>query len=204
MKITKTVVDKLLVPEKGQKLYRDDLLIGFGVRVTATGSKAFFVEKRINGRSRRKTLGAYGHLTVSQARDLAQKFLGQVASGTDPLEVARVDQSRQIKLSEVFEEYLLVRKGLKPNTVFDYRRLMREAFADWQNKPMISISKDAIAKRHTKLGERSHARANNAMRLMRALFNFANGQYEDSEGKSLFIDNPVKRLSHTRAWYPNK
>lgn len=39
------------------------------------------------------------------------------------------------------------------------------------------------------------------MRLLRALFNFAAGQYEDSQGKSLITENPVKRLSQTRAWY---
>lgn len=39
------------------------------------------------------------------------------------------------------------------------------------------------------------------MRALRALFNFAAGKYEDSEGRSLIIDNPVKRLSQTRAWY---
>lgn len=38
-------------------------------------------------------------------------------------------------------------------------------------------------------------------RLLRALFNFAAGQYEDSQGKSLITENPVKRLSKTRAWY---
>ncbi len=39
------------------------------------------------------------------------------------------------------------------------------------------------------------------MRLLRALFNFAAGQYEDAQGHSLITDNPVKRLSQTRAWY---
>ena len=39
------------------------------------------------------------------------------------------------------------------------------------------------------------------VRLLRALFNFAAGEYEDSNGKSLISENPVKRLSHTRAWY---
>jgi integrase len=39
------------------------------------------------------------------------------------------------------------------------------------------------------------------MRVLRALFNFAAGQYEDSQGKSLITENPVKRLSQTRAWY---
>lgn len=39
------------------------------------------------------------------------------------------------------------------------------------------------------------------MRLLRALFNFAAGQYENSKGQSLITENPVKRLSQTRAWY---
>ena len=39
------------------------------------------------------------------------------------------------------------------------------------------------------------------MRFLRALFNFAAGQYEDSKGQTLIPDNPVKRLSQTRAWY---
>ena len=55
---------------------------------------------------------------------------------------------------------------------------------------------------HEKLGEEhGHAYANLAMRVLRALFNFAAGQYEDAQGRSLIIDNPVKRLSQTRAWY---
>lgn len=39
------------------------------------------------------------------------------------------------------------------------------------------------------------------MRVLRALFNFAAGQYENAEGRSLILENPVKRLSQTRAWY---
>lgn len=58
-----------------------------------------------------------------------------------------------------------------------------------------------IAKRHAKMGETSTAQANLTMRFVRALFNFAAGQYEDSKGQSLIIENPVKRLSQTRVWY---
>lgn len=39
------------------------------------------------------------------------------------------------------------------------------------------------------------------MRVLRALFNFAAGQYEDAAGRSLIPENPVNRLSQTRAWY---
>jgi integrase len=78
---------------------------------------------------------------------------------------------------------------------------LKQVFSDWLNKPLLDITKDQIAKRHREFGERSKARANSAMRLLRALFNFASGEYEDSKGRSLVPENPVKRLSHTRAWY---
>src|SRR3990167_1958081 len=39
------------------------------------------------------------------------------------------------------------------------------------------------------------------MRLLRAIFNFAINQYQTDDGKNVFLENPVKRLSHTRAWY---
>jgi hypothetical protein len=58
-----------------------------------------------------------------------------------------------------------------------------------------------VAKRHTQLGIKSEAQANLAMRFLRALFNFTSGQYEDSIGQTLLADNPVKRLSQTRASY---
>jgi integrase len=79
---------------------------------------------------------------------------------------------------------------------------MKVAFPDWLNKPLLNISKDKVAKRHTNLGEEhGEAYANLAMRVLRALFNFAAGQYEDGKGRSLITENPVKRLSQTRAWY---
>ena len=52
-----------------------------------------------------------------------------------------------------------------------------------------------MKKRHQKHGEeRSEARANLAMRYLRALFNFAAAEYQDDEGKPLVDINPVKKL----------
>lgn len=201
MKLTKAVVDHAAVPTTGQIFYRDDLLTGFALRVTAAGVKSFVVEKRIKGQVRRKTLGRYGALTAEEARKEAQKFLGQVAGGADPIAEQRATTARAVTLGEVLEAYLAARKNLKPSTVHSYRRTQREAFADWTDRPIAHISKEAVAQRHARIGARSPAQANNAMRVLRALFNFAGGQYEDAQGKSLFPENPVARLSHTRAWY---
>lgn len=79
---------------------------------------------------------------------------------------------------------------------------MQVAFGDWQSKRLVDITKDLIAKRHQQLGEmRGEAYANNAMTCLRSVWNFAAAHYEDDSGKSLLPDNPVGRLTQTRAWY---
>ena len=208
MHITKGAVDKLTFPTKitegqtAQKRYYDDKLKGFGVRVTSGKTKAFFIEKLIKGKLRRITLGRYPELTVEAARQQAQIFLGQVAQKIDPLAERITAKLQQVTLNDVMTDYLNARKSLKPKTIYDYNRIVNIAFAAWQNKPIISITKDKITRHHEKLGqENGEAYANLAMRVLRALFNFAAGQYEDSEGRSLITDNPVRRLSQTRAWY---
>lgn len=208
MKITKSAVDKLPIPsiseagKSAQKRYYDDTMKGFGVRVTSGGTKAFFVEKLIKNKLCRITLGRYPELTVEMARKEAQKLLGQIAIGIDPIAQRQTAKMLEVTLNQVFGDYLQVRKTLKQSTVINYQQILTKAFSSWGNKPLISITKDKITRRHQQLGDvHGEAYANLAMRVLRALFNFAAGQYEDTDGKSLVPENPVRRLSQTRAWY---
>ena len=207
MRITKSLVDKLPAPPfkpsgvPTQQFYRDSAIPGFGVRITSHGAISFIVEKRINGKVKRLTLGRYGNLTVEEARKEAQKVLGKVAKGEDPLAEKREKKLKSVTLLEAFEDYLITRKDLRPGTVHDYRRSINGSFADWQNLPLREITKDKVEARHLALGRKSHARANNAMRLLRALFNHARHKYEDAKGQPILPFNPVDRLSQVRAWY---
>lgn len=206
VKLTKTVVDRAKPPATGQAFLRDSELKGFGLRITATGVKTFIVEKRIDGRSRRKKIARYGELTCEEARREALKYLGDVAKGEDPIADRERARLECITLAQVFSDYLRARKALKPRTRYEYGLLLRRAFDDWQAKPIVRISRDMVAKRHRALGEKrgnkgGPATANHAMRFLRALFNFAIAEYEDSFGRPLLTENPVRRLNQTRAWY---
>lgn len=208
MRINKTNIENLTIPQpiktgqSAQKKYYDDNLKGFGVRVTSGGTKAFFVEKLINRKLNRITIGRYPEISPDMARKKATELLGQIAMGKDPVAEKRAQSMREITLNEVFQEYLQTRKTLKSKTINNYTHMIDKAFPTWKNKPILSITKDLISKHHEKLGtEHGEAYANLAMRVLRALFNFAAGQYEDAQGKSLIMENPVRRLSQTRAWY---
>ena len=102
MKLTKKMVDDAKLPfDKDQVFYRDDQLKGFALRVTASGTKSFVVEKNIGNKVRRITLGKYGALTVEQARKEAQKIIGQIATGIDPIAEKRTAKMSAVTLCEV-------------------------------------------------------------------------------------------------------
>ena len=202
MRLNKTNIETLPTPTGKPAFHRDDDLKGFGLKVFTSGTKSFFLEKKINGKSKRLTIGGYGELTAEQARKQAVKLSGQIASGGDPIAERKEKELKGVTLGQAFGDYLKARKDLKKKTLEDYRRVFDKALADWNQKPLLSITKDMVAKRHTKLGqENGEAWANLSMKVLRAVFNFAVGQYEDSQGRSLITDNPVKRLSQSRAWY---
>lgn len=201
MKIAKGTVGKIPLPLKGQTFYRDNELKGFGVYAGKT-AKTYFVEKWMNGKAIRVTIEKHGPITAEQARKKAQELLGQMSVGNNPLDSKKEKRARSVTLKQAYQDFKDARKNLKPKTLYDYDRIMEVALKTWHKKRIAEITKDMVAKLHKKLGEeRGEAYANLTMRFFRSLINFAAGQYEDSKGHSLIPENPVKRLSQTRAWY---
>ena len=80
--LTAETVNRLALPATGQVLYRDTKLEGFGLRVGAK-RKSYYVEKRVNGRTVRHTLGAHGQVTADGARKAAAVALGAMTAGAD-------------------------------------------------------------------------------------------------------------------------
>lgn len=199
-KLTKTFIDSTPFAKKGQVFYRDSELKGFGLRVGLT-SKVYIAETKVNGKVARVTIGKHGVFTAEQARAEAREMLLMMSKGINPNDAAKEKKIRGVTLEQAFNDFLNARKALKSRTIYDYKRIVGTYLADWNKKPIAEITKDMVAKRHTQLGVKSEAQANLSMRFLRALFNFASGQYEDSKGQTLITDNPVKRLSQTRAWY---
>ena len=203
-KLTKAFIANIKPPESGQLLFRDSALLGFGLRVTR-GSRSYIVEARVNGVLRRITLGKDTQLTPSAARKKAQKLLAAMASGKDPkLERAK----RKIKgatLKEVLEHYMSVR-NLRPNTIKAYQNLFPRCLPDWLDLPVTSITKEMVEQRHTDLkrtsrqGTSGEAQANQIMRILGTVLNFASANYE-IDGESIIQINPVRRLSLNRKWY---
>ena len=74
MKLTKKSIDAIK-PDGEDRIYWDDELRGFGLRLKQSGLRSFLIQFRNRqGRSRRLTVGNYGRLTPEEARREARRL----------------------------------------------------------------------------------------------------------------------------------
>lgn len=200
----KFIESKIQPPERGQIIYRDDLLRGFALRVTP-GSMSYVVECRVNGISRRITIGPHGPLTPELARKEAQKLLALMTTGRDPVLEAEKERLATVTLAEVLDKYLTMRT-LRPNSIRSFKQVLRRCLGDWLQKPITNITKEMVEQRHreltkiTRQGSSGKAQANVALERLSILINFAANEYE-IDGRSIIQNNPVDRLTQIRAWH---
>jgi integrase len=100
-----------------------------------------------------------------------------------------------LTLRDVWRDYRRCRP-LKPGTVADYDKRLRQCLPDWLDEPIEAISKARVEERHKELSARGGAQANVTMRVLRAIINFAIVRYD----RLYAMANPVKRLSEMRSW----
>ncbi|MCP4098768.1 MAG: tyrosine-type recombinase/integrase [Planctomycetaceae bacterium] len=192
-KITKKLVDSLKSAEK-QYLVHDQLLKGFGVRVTPNGHKAFFIDYRPGegGRKvlkKRMVIGVVGKLTCDQARNLAREKLAAVQLGEDP--AADREKKRQtLNLREFGKRYLdeeAVRR-LKSSTICNYEiNLRRHANPHIGHLKITEIARTDIIQMHNAIGEKSPITANRTVETISAVFRYAQDKGLVEEGH-----NPTK------------
>lgn len=198
MKLTKKIVENTPLPNTGQTFLWDDDLKGFGLRLTPT-ARTYVVQARVNRKTRRVSIGKHGVLTLQDARKEAVKELSNMLKGKDPtVEKARM-VAQKTTLDELAEEYIKARRELKESSIYDIRKHMKSSFSVWAKKPAVNITRDKVATLHRELTEKSPAQANQAFRILRALFNYARAKFRP-DGKPLILENPVSILSDAKLW----
>ncbi|NIE64107.1 integrase family protein [Burkholderia sp. Ax-1719] len=73
-------------PGKTQSILWDAKTRGFGIRVTAAGTRSYIVESRLHGKTIRCTIGDPGAWTLEAARQRAADLRVLIDKGTDPRE----------------------------------------------------------------------------------------------------------------------
>jgi integrase len=180
--------------------------------VTHLGVKAFVIRKRMKGKTNAVYvhIGYYPDMTIQQARIKARESINFLSQGINPNNLKEdVISKHNITLQSTLNDYIISKHNLKKDTVKSYLSIVDNYLGDWKKKPISEISRDMVELRHREIiygtgkfsnKDGSPSRANKTMRVVRALFNYAIGQYEDIKGEPLFAHNPVARITHNKGW----
>ena len=208
LKLTDQFVTGLQAPATGQAIYWDTHTNGLGIRITATGSKAFVAQGRCNGKSVRVTLARANEINVKEARDRAAAATLLMRDGENPVEKKRAHKVAAQTLRQVLELYVTERT-LRDSTIEKYREHVDRYLWDWADKPITSITHTAVAQRFKKISELgmpanpedqqfkklrgpAPVQANIVMGTLRTLCTFAANKSIDASGvPTLLAFNPV-------------
>ena len=80
-KFSPKFVEHLIAPSAKRLEVWDTVLQCFGVRVSPTGRKVWFVVVRVQGRQQRLTIGTYPAISLAEARDQARKIIRDAQLG---------------------------------------------------------------------------------------------------------------------------
>ena len=83
----------------------DRALPGFGLRVHRSGAKAWIVQTRIEGKSRRVVIARHGEMDLAQARRHARDILARIRAGDNPADDIRKEKTAPT-VAMLADEYL--------------------------------------------------------------------------------------------------
>ena len=184
---------RLPAPHEGQVDYWDNSTPGFGVRISAKGTRAWVGMTRLLGQSavKRFTLGRYaerdddGGLTLAQARSEWLSLKKRIKSGEDPRRTEAEEKAHAIQrqahtFESVVKEFLAThhpegKPALRPSTLRRYKLvLMGPDLAEWGRRPIASITRaDVLAALHRMKARGLGVSCNRGLAAIKVLMNWA-------------------------------
>lgn len=194
-RLTDTEARKVPLPSSSYSIYWCPATPGFGLRVTAAGARAWIVERRVDGKTVRRTLGAAsgrGAVSGDAARALQLDVSSELQKGVDRLEAKRERRAAAkvegITFADALKQYVRGKRRakdglpLKDRTKADYLAMIEPSRTKKDGTPTlegelhsltaVSLTKlDAFAIRnlHGKLAPRGERRQSYAMQVLRAV-----------------------------------
>ncbi len=171
---TKKELLNLPTPPKGKRAYHYDTHTrGLTLCVTSSGTKTFYLYRKIHGRAERIRIAAFPDMSIERARGAASKLNADIADGKNPQDEKRAI-SAEITLGELFDEYLERHAKVHKIKWREDAAQFRRYLAHWKSRKLSQINRKQIHTLHAELGkERGHYAANRLLALLHTVFNKA-------------------------------
>lgn len=170
---TKKAITNLPLPTNGRTTYHDRTKRGLKLLVRPSGTKTFFLYRKIQGKPERIMIGRFPELTIEQARKEVDKLNAKIAEGINPNEEKRAIRN-EITLGELFNQYLEQHAKIYKKSWQEDQSQFRRYLSDWGAKKLSAITKKQIQKLHADVGTNNgHYAANRLLALLHIMFNKA-------------------------------
>ncbi len=172
VKLSKRTIDALSV-ERGDKVFWDRELAGFGIRVHATGRKIFVAQARTpGGLPKRATIGRSVDMTAEDARRKAAEMIDRIRRGEDPVPPPEPAEPIVADLAARFMT-AHVEVNRRPGTVETYRRLLgRHILPELGGLKLSEVDRSHVSGLHYKLRDKP-VQANQAVGVFSKMFKLA-------------------------------
>ncbi|WP_372574157.1 tyrosine-type recombinase/integrase [Ruegeria jejuensis] len=174
MNFTKAALSKAPAAKKGSKdYYYDEREKGLVLAVTPTGTKSFYLYKRIEGRPERLLLGRFPDISIENARKLATAAKGEIASGANPQKDKRAVRD-EMRFGDLFRDYMeKYSKVHKRSWAYDEREV-NKFLKHWFKRKISSFERAEVERLHAKIGKENGVyQANRLLERIRSIFNKA-------------------------------
>jgi integrase len=194
--ITQSSVKTLKADAARDRVFYDDELPGFGVRVTKAGTKSFVLNYYANRAERRLTIGKCSEMAAELARKKAVKIRNDARDGVDPLRV-REDLAAEPTVSDLCDEYVEKHAEVKKRdkSVYEDRRMIEKIIKPKLGKHRVSaIEKDDVETLHGSLKKKNLPRPVDGRRVR-------DGRYQAN--RVLALLSKMFTYAMSRKWRPD-
>ncbi|MDG0979658.1 MAG: tyrosine-type recombinase/integrase [Halieaceae bacterium] len=210
VKLTQALIDWLPIADKEYSV-GEALVPSLSVRVRPpSGSKTFYVVRKVNGRAVRSRICNNYERPYSQGSHsvlaVAKRVVVELQDGITP---AIKKQKKKLELlaaqklsksvDDACNDYINA-KSRKKNTTQGYERFKNTHLAGWRDLALSSITEDDVAELHDEITDKvGPVAANNVLRFFRSVWNFHKRKLDLGDSPTIIF---TKEGDNIKDWHP--
>jgi len=187
MQLTEKLLTTLtLQPGEKDKIFFDNAVAGFGLRIRESGARTWIYQYNIGTKIRRMTIGQASAIKLARAREIAGGHQAKVRLGGDPAAEKRAAVVRaNHTLIALVERYLDFQKDqLRKSSLSEVTRYLLVHAKPLHELPVDSIDQRTVADLLNKIEKSGTSTANRARATLSAMFSW-------SMKAGIALNNPV-------------
>ena len=162
-----------LAVERGDAVFWDRDLSGFGIRVYASGRKVYVAQMRGPRRKlKRVTIGVHGKVTAVEARKEATAVIDRIRRGEDPFPP---EPAPDPTMADLAERYMTahVEVNCRPLTIALFRRVVDHyILPELGTLPIAEVERSHVSDLHFRMRDKPY-QANQTVGILSKMFNLA-------------------------------